>query len=428
MGILIAREFFVATFFAHRKLTIAVSLTLVIAALPLRSQAAGYTAMSLYTITKPSGFKGATLQWAEMGGIGVGSGDFFQTPLNTNKHALLWDSTGSATDLNPTNIRYGLFPGIALSYAVGASGNWQIGYGSGDATGNHDHALLWNGSANTAVDLNPTNLGGIDDSYANAVSGGRQVGGGIGAGTGNASHALLWTGSPTTAVDIHPTALSYLVLSAAVATNGNQEVGYAVTNVANGNHSRAILWTNATGASAIDLHPGKLTAIYQSTANGISPSGNQQVGSGDAAAYTHALLWSGSYDSAIDLHPTNLIGIATTSVAYDTNGFQQVGYWLGTATQNNQHALLWSGSANSAVDLHALLPANYTSSTAYAIDAAGDVFGMAVDNASVSHVVEWVAVPEPASLSVLGIGSTILLTRQRRTRKRDGSALPPRNA
>jgi hypothetical protein len=55
------------------------------------------------------------------------------------------------------------------------------------------------------------------------------------------------------------------------------------------------------------------------------------------------------------------------------------------------HALLWKGSAKTAVDLHQYLPpSTFTSSEAYAIDAAGDILGSAYSTSTHAwHAVLW---------------------------------------
>ena len=50
-----------------------------------------------------------------------------------------------AVDLNPS--------GFTESFADDISGTQQVGEGSGSATGGNGHALLWNGSAASYVDL-----------------------------------------------------------------------------------------------------------------------------------------------------------------------------------------------------------------------------------------------------------------------------------
>ena len=74
--------------------------------------------------------------------------------LDFQQHAMLWSgSADSAIDLQPTNL-----PALNLtnSTAIGVHGMQVVGSGSGL------HALLWNGSANSAVDLTPVNLGTVD--------------------------------------------------------------------------------------------------------------------------------------------------------------------------------------------------------------------------------------------------------------------------
>ncbi|MCI0499903.1 MAG: PEP-CTERM sorting domain-containing protein [Planctomycetales bacterium] len=90
--------------------------------------------------------------------------------------------------------------GFTRSIARGISGNQQVGYGYGSATGNKEHALLWGGSAASCVDLNP---GGFTYSYAWGISGNQQVGAGNGSATGNREHALLWSGSADSFIDLH---------------------------------------------------------------------------------------------------------------------------------------------------------------------------------------------------------------------------------
>ncbi|MGD0461594.1 MAG: PEP-CTERM sorting domain-containing protein [Tepidisphaeraceae bacterium] len=131
-----------------------------------------------------------------------------------------------------------------------------------------------------------------------------------------------------------------------------------------------------------------------------------------------AFLWNGTAASAVDLAPTNLSGF-TSSVAYGTNGVQQVGDAVHAATTYPQ-AFLWSGSGATAVDLHTSLPASgvWTDSIADTIDTSGNAYGIAdgtFGGVSGTFAVEWSPVPEPATESLLLIGGAgILLLRRRK--------------
>jgi hypothetical protein len=126
--------------------------------------------------------------------------------------------------------------------------------------------------------------------------------------------------------------------SAQGAAGGTQVGGVSLF----GGISHALLWSGSA-ASVVDLHPAGFDSSY---ARGIS--GNSQVGEGfdSMASQTHALLWSGSAASVVDLHPVGF----DNSFARGVHGGTQVGF--GGATGSGYHALLWSGSAASAVDLH----------------------------------------------------------------------------
>jgi hypothetical protein len=90
-------------------------------------------------------------------------------PATGVHHAVEWDgSTNSAIDLNPF--------GFATSSAIGTDGTQQVGEGLPTASQN-DHALLWRGTAASAIDLDPA---GFSDSIANGTNGKFQVGEGFG--------------------------------------------------------------------------------------------------------------------------------------------------------------------------------------------------------------------------------------------------------
>ena len=118
-------------------------------------------------------------------------------------------------------------PGVRSNYtpadslrqgALGTNGTQQVGQG-GTATG-ISWALLWSGTAESAVNLNPS---GFSNSVARGISGTQQAGYGCGTATGNQYHALLWSGTAESVVDLNPSVLSE---SYAYGANGTQQVGY----------------------------------------------------------------------------------------------------------------------------------------------------------------------------------------------------------
>jgi hypothetical protein len=321
-------------------------------------------------------------------------------------HAVVWNGPdGAVVNLSPTN--------FFTSFAFGTDGVHQVGYGT-DSTHflpgvgpvySNSHALLWSGTADSVVILDPP---GYREVSATGVHGSQQVGSGSSiVDTNIVYHALLWNGTANSFVDLHPTNLSGFDDSYAHGTDGSQQVGYGKGEGTSGNF-HALLWSG-TADSAVDLHPTKLSGLDQTYAN--ATSGVQQVGYGFSTGFVgHALLWSGTADSAVALQPTNLSGF-DDSYAIGTDGVHQVGY--GDDATGNPHALLWSGTADSAVDLNLLLPAGFSSSRADAIDAHGNIFGVATDSNFNIHAVEWVQVPEPATLLMLLVGILTMCCRRR---------------
>ncbi len=123
----------------------------------------------------------------------------------------------------------------------------------------------------------------------------------------------------------------------------------------------ALLWSG-TGASAVDLNPAGYSS---STAYGVS--GATQVGSGEPAVVinlrstTHALLWNGTAASVVDLHPAT--GFKST-YAVAVSGTAVAGYGYPTEDGTHEHALLWNGTAASILDLN---PPGFTGSRALAV-------------------------------------------------------------
>jgi hypothetical protein len=127
----------------------------------------------------------------------------------------------------------------------------------------------------------------------------------------------------------------------------------------------ALLWCG-TADSVVVLHP---IGFRQSAVRDVW--GNYQVGvfdttqvgfasiSAGVESESHALMWRGNADSVVDLHP---IGYSDSS-ARDVWENTQVGWGISTADLN-LHALLWNGDADTVVDLH---PIGFKHSVARAV-------------------------------------------------------------
>jgi hypothetical protein len=266
------------------------------------------------------------------------------------------------------------------------------------------HALLWSGSASTAVDLNPRPY---ISSFGTDTDGRQQVG--WASLDNNTTYAFVWSGTAASGVNLKGDGY---FSSLAKAVKGGQQVGWGEWKT-DPFSEHALLWSG-TAASLVDLNP---PGYLSSHAWGVG--GGQQVGDASTSRYggsafqpglysLHAFLWSGTASSGIDLHPAGF----TDSRAVDTNGVEQVGW--GLTDSGEAHALLWSGSSESCVDLSAYLPAGLTNSRAYSIDDAGNIFGDALDAAGIYHVIEWSPVPEPSALALIGAAGLMLLARPAR--------------
>jgi hypothetical protein len=172
---------------------------------------------------------------------------------------------------------------------------------------------MWQGSAESVVDLHPT---GYDWSAAWGTDGSVQVGqGGPGPGYPFQPHALMWTGTAASVVDLHPAGFD---ISTATDVDAGRQVGIASHYPDMGQHrDEAHLWSGSA-ASAVSLHP---PGYVHSEARAIA--GNYQAG----LAYTpefvsHAMLWKGTAASALDLH--SLVAAADPyyqEFDYSTNAF-----------------------------------------------------------------------------------------------------------
>jgi hypothetical protein len=278
-------------------------------------------------------------------------------------HATLW-AGGKATDIHP--------PQFSWSSANSTDGFQHGGYGTFQVPNTYHyyekvtHAVLWTDVGGVAVptDIHPPNY---IESAVKAVSGGRQVG----AGTTVLPYTYPPRIPPPPYVGLNPLAWPWEILDFA---------GYVDPGIQAPIGTHALLWLGAPD-TVIDLHPA---AYFYSYASGIS--GDQIVGTGHAFDSTnHALLWEGMPLLApVSLHPAGY----TQSFGAATNGSKQVGFGMRSGT-SQYHALVWSGTAASAVDLHPFVGSRWVNSYAVAIDDGGNVAGFVEDANDVTHAFTW---------------------------------------
>ncbi|MEI8195884.1 MAG: PEP-CTERM sorting domain-containing protein, partial [Phycisphaerae bacterium] len=369
-----------------------------LALLTLAASQAAATTYHAYVIPNPDGFVTTV-------GTGTSSGTFvgYAVTATSEYDAFRWD--GAPTAVTPTNLN----TTGSNSIAYGISGGQIIGFNTDTGPQN---ATIWEGG--TRTNLHPSGAG---MSIAYSTNGTTQIG--IIDGALNA-----WAGTDASSTAITQPA-GYDFVSAidpqkappAIAANGalvatGTDTSYLVMH--------AFLWANAASITPLDLNPGG-TSTSESIVRGVD--GNHQVGdafydpndlNGGASEHWHPVVWS-STNSAAVLPFSDLVYGSANASGISGNSIVGLGVTLGGA----DHALLWDNlNADAPTDLHDLLPAGYISSEAVSIDANGVIFGNAhpTSNFNLSQPVIWVpdAIPEPATLGMLGLGVLGLLVRKRR--------------
>ena len=265
---------------------------------------------------------------------------------------------GADIDLNPSGFTVGTH---ASSTADFTNGTQQVGYTttmveiSPGAYSSMTNAYLWKGSAATATNLNPA---GFTSTLATGTNGTQQVGEGGGAATATTitipqgtdivdeTHALLWNGSASSYVDLNPS--GFVVGSVALGISGNQEVGYGAPpgtfegDTLLGANVHALVW-NGTAASYSDLNPAGFAASAANATNGSEQVGYAYLTKDfTETSPAQAFVWDGSAASAVDLEsvlPTNDTWVESLPFGIDPSG-NVFGY--AEDSSNNYFAVEWS--------------------------------------------------------------------------------------
>jgi hypothetical protein len=230
---------------------------------------------------------------------------------------------------------------------LGVGGGKQVGWALlSEGVG---HALMWSGSAESALDLNPIGY----NTSAQATDGITQVGSGGRIGVRGEAHAVMWHGTRDSFVDLHPAGWD---TSGAYGVWGDVQVGTLEGHV-------PCLWRGTR--QSMRLLPLPLP-LSEGTADGIH--GDQIVGSTGGFAIT----WNVN-----TMRPT-ILGLG---FALATNGTYQVDvsvFGLGPAgPYTGPRAVRWSGVPGTAFDLHHFLPPGFRESRALGIDENGVIVGWA---------------------------------------------------
>jgi probable HAF family extracellular repeat protein len=205
-------------------------------------------------------------------------------------------------------------------------------------------------------------------------------------------------------MDLHPSGFKS---SYATGVSGTSQVGSASVTADGPYH--AMLWTG-TSDSAVDLNPDGFVHSY---ATGVH--GDYQVGYGydpNAGRFSHALLWNGTAASIVDLNP---IGF-DWSEALAISSAGQVGRGFGPLTGSNNHALFWNGTAQSAIDLHSFvgdLGPPIIGSAATGISNNGSIVGYGYTRSVEQYAILWTPIPEPTSCCLSACALVIALRCQR---------------
>lgn len=213
------------------------------------------------------------------------------------------------------------------------------------------------------------------------ASKGRQVGG------GSNNHAYLFTGNALTAVDLHPS-VGY-VYSVATSTDDTDQCGYAYSNLG-GIH--AVKWSGSS-SSMVDLHPSGYNFSY-CTGEDNGEQGGFAEQQSYAVTASHAMLWHGT-TAAVDMHPA--LGTLYSRIRSVKSG-EQAGYISSlpypygdySGYHTTSKAVVWHETAASAVSLH---PLGWDASEALSTNGTQQG-GWVYSLASGEHAAIWSGTPE----------------------------------
>ncbi len=325
-----------------------------------------------------------TLGGSQMSGMAINQfGQVAGSGLDALGTLHAFSSMNGLTDITPV--------WASTASASGLNGSGQI-VGTTFATG-HSQATLWSNGTAQAVG----GLGG-PDSYALAINGSSQIAG-MATNAQGQGRAVIYTNGT-----IQDVGLPGSTWSSAYGINAAGAItGYAMN--ANGQF-QAYTWSAAGGFTTLGTLGGR-----NSYASGINNLG-QVAGSSNAAdGYSHAFFFDGT-----TMHDIGTLG-GNSSYAYGINDAGSVVGYSSLAT-GQPHAFVVVGGI--LFDLNSLV-SNLTGwelTQAYAINNAGQITGTGLFqgvehafrlDATVLATSEAMATPEPGTLTMLLVGSLLLI-------------------
>lgn len=227
--------------------------------------------------------------------------------------AALWNSDAAIDAV----ILYDDLASGDYSAALATDGVQQVG------TLNNQFALLWSGTPESMVILNPPGTNAI----AYGVDAGQQVGALNG-------HAALWSGTPESHVDLHPAGYAQSFGIGICAGEQCGDVGNVMLEAA--------LW-RGSAASFVNLHiPGTDGTSAASVCHG------EQVGYAQYGLDTRAIIWAGTAESWESLHaflPSHFTSSFARFIWKDAANTYVTG-WAFNSTTGFNEAVLWTRPTN----------------------------------------------------------------------------------
>src|SRR5262249_26031064 len=154
---------------------------------------------------------------------------------------------------------------------------------------------------------------------------------------------LIWSNSPDDPIEVLPAGISQVNLFAV--DNGFQ-VGMGSPTAINQNHP----YLFQGNGGAVDLIPGGFTDGEAHCISGNNIGGLVRPSAGELP---QAAYWSShSAASFVNLHPAGYLSSAVTGISADLQAGWGETSVIDADSDNVQHALIWTGSAASVVDLN----------------------------------------------------------------------------